>query len=255
MKNLVIAELERMTSRKMNKIFFFASIIVLVLFASWVRFFNVGFYDPNITMEINSLNFAPFVLRDYHLYLMFIFCPFIFTESLCHESVTGCLRLVLTRTYNKREVIVSKFLCCMIVSGLFLLIIFIFATLFGYLFVPKVDYTHFFNIEHSFGGAQALLYNMKFYALEYLVVVALLGISAFVSVILPNTVLAFIGTLGVSIGSLYISDAFEFFISSNKIIFDVLANINTSFFYSVIPITAVSMVLSVIFFSKKDYLY
>lgn len=253
MKNIILCELDRMVKSKKNKYLFIISIVIFILFGLFIKSFNTGFYDQDTTIALNSLNTGPFIIREFHLYLVFVFCPMIFIESFNHENTSGAYRMVLVRGYEKKDYIISKLISCAIVSAIFMATVYIIGTIFGYITMDKVETTKYFNIGGEFNFVGALFYNLKFYALEYIIILAVLGVSAFVSVLANNSAIAYIVSLGLCIGSIYISDAFEFFFGSSKIIFDVLANINNTFISTCIIIIVLTSIGSVFIFNKKDY--
>lgn len=254
MLNIIKSELYRMIKSRKNKVLFILFIIVFVLFGLYIRLFNVGFYSENITTSLNSLNTPPFIMREFHLFLLYVFCPMIFIESFNHENTSGAYRMIMTRGYSKKEYIISKFISCALVTGVFMVIIFALGTLFGYMFMNTVESTSFFNIKGNFNKIDALLYNFKFYTLEYLIVLAFLGISSVISILSKNSVIAYFLSLGVCLASIYVSDGFDFFLGSSKIIFDVLSGANSIFIMNCIIIILVTIGLSIFTFSKKDYL-
>ncbi len=254
MKNIIKSELDRMIKSKKNKWLFIISIGIFILQGFFIKTFNVGFYDPNIITSLNSLNTPPFIIREFHLFLLYVFCPMIFIESFNHENTSGGYRMVLIRGYKKRDYIISKLMCCVMLMAVFMVITYIVGTLFGYLFIDKTNATTYFNMEGSFGVFKAALYNFKFYGLEYLIVLAFLGISSIIGIISKNSVIAYFLSLGICIGSIYISDTFEFFLGSTKVIFDTLANMNNTFILSCIIIMVSTSVISILIFEKRDYL-
>lgn len=254
MKNIILCELDRMVKSKKNKILFVVSTIIFILLGLFIRMFNVGFYDPDTTMALNSLNTAPFIIREFHLYLLFIFCTMIFIESFNHENASGAYRMILVRGYNKKDYIISKLISCAVITGIFTIIIYIVGTLFGYLAMDKVNSTMYFNIEKEFNIIGALIYNFKFYILEYLIILTVLGVSSLVGILSKNSPIAYILVIGICIGSIYISDSFEFFIGSTKPIFDVLSNMNNTFIITCIIIIILTSLTSIFIFDKKDYL-
>ncbi|RDY26833.1 hypothetical protein CHL78_011575 [Romboutsia weinsteinii] len=254
MKNIILCELDRTIKSRKNKVLFAVSIIIFILLGLFIKMFNVGFYDPETTIALNSLNTAPFIIREIHLYLLFVFCPMIFIESFNHENTSGAYRMVLVRGYKKKDYIISKLISCAIITAIFTIIIYIVGTLFGYLVMDKVEVTKYFNINKEYNLIGALFYNLKFYILEYLIMLTVLGISSIIGLLSKNSAIAYILSIGVCVGSIYISDSFEFFLTSTKTIFDVLANMNSTFVITCIIIIVLSSLSSIYIFDKRDYL-
>lgn len=255
MKSLIKSELNRIIRSRKNIVLFILSVALFIGAASYIRIFNVGFYDPKITTELNCLNFAPFILRECHLFLLFVFCLMIFIDSFNNDMTSGVYRLIMIRPYKKRDFILSKIISCAIVTGIFMFLLYVIGTLFGYMFLEKVDYTTFFYIKGNFTPIKALIYNFIFYALEYLIILSALSISLLVSLVTFNSVIAYLVSLALMVGSIYISEAFSFFLTNTISIFDVLSQRNHSFLIVNLLIIIIGVVFSIEFFKKKDYFY
>ena len=70
MKILIQSELSRLVMRRRTIIILILSVLAFLFLAFFNSSFGIGFYDPNQTAKLDALNFAPFVLRDYHFYLV-----------------------------------------------------------------------------------------------------------------------------------------------------------------------------------------
>lgn len=124
------------------------------------------------------------------------------------------------------------------------------------MFSPKAETTRFFFIDKDFSQIGALIYSLKFYLLQYVIVLSVLSISSLLSVIMPNSVLSFLGTITVCIlGFLYFREQLSFFIMNTTSIFDVLANKNNTFILYNALIIVAGIIGSMLIFSKRDYLY
>ncbi|SHE32983.1 hypothetical protein [Clostridium fallax] len=254
MKNLVISEFYRMIHSKKYKILLLIAYIVFILNGFYIRIFNLGFYDPLTTIELNSLNGAPFILREFHLFLFFIFCPIVFSDIFNHEDVSGSYRLIMLRPYKKIDFIISRIITSIIFTGLFVFSIAILGILFGYLFLDKTSSTVFFD-GNNYNLVGAFLYNLKFYGVEFIILLSLLGISSIVGILSPNSVIAYLGSLSLCVGLVYLSQIFRFMAFSSQFIFDVLNNKNTTLIISCTLIAVITLIASVIIFKRKDYLY
>ena len=254
MKNLVLSELKRVFCRKKFLVLILVSMMYLVFSAGLILVCRIGFYDPNTTMEVDRLNFAVHLLRDFHFYFLIVLFPIIFVECFCGEIASGKFRMFITRPYSKTKIILSKVLVGAIVSGIILLGSLIIFTVIGYVILPAVQTTRFFNIDKEFSGIGAFIYSLKFYALEYFILMGLMSIVATLSVLIRNSVVVFMVTIGSIVFTLYISEKFLYFLESNKAIFDVLAGNGSLIIYNTIVII-VGVVITVILFNKRDYLY
>lgn len=254
MKNLVLCELNRLIRRKANIVLFVIALFVLLLSLKYVEFFGIGFYTPKDTVPLNNINFAPFVIREFHAFMVIIAFPTIFIESFNNEFVNSSYRLIMIRPYSKVKFILAKILSSMVIAFIFIMITFTISILYGYIFLPKVEYTNFYNIASDFSAFSAFIYVLKFYLIEYLIIVCVLCISMLISIVMPNSVLAFLGTVLVLIAGRYVNKEVEFLYVSAETIFKVLANLNNSFFVIVITILTFTVCISMISFKKRDYL-
>ncbi|SHH81216.1 hypothetical protein [Caloranaerobacter azorensis] len=256
MKALILSELERIWGRKRTGILFILNIVLIFMICAFVNFYKVGFYGPNAYIKLNSLNFSPFVLREGHIILACIICPIIFIDCLNYEKTSGGFRLYMIRAYDKFEYIVSKWIALSITLFIFVISIFIVSNVFGFTLMPKTEYTELVNVQGEYGLISALLYNIKFYMIEYMILLCILGIASLVSVLVPNAVLAVIATIAVIVGSIYVWDGFSFLLFSTDEIFNALGGINTAqFFISLIGIILITVLSSGVIWKKKGYYF
>ena len=82
MKQLIQSELSRLVMRRRTAIILIISLLAFIFIAFFNSTFGVGFYDPFVTANLDSLNFTPFILRDYHFYLVLILCPLLVVENI-----------------------------------------------------------------------------------------------------------------------------------------------------------------------------
>ncbi|MNJ72299.1 hypothetical protein D3C77_689310 [compost metagenome] len=70
-------------------------------------------------------------------------------------------------------------------------------------------------------------YTLIFYGTAYLVFLAVMGISAILSTLLPNAILAYMATIGVIIGGMYFIAELSFLFSAADDIFKRLGGLHT----------------------------
>lgn len=253
MINLVICELERIFSSKKLRVTFVISIIYVLLSSAFVGFFGLGFYDPNTTVKLTSLNFAPFVTREIHIFLAIVVCPIFFVETFNAEITNSTYRMIMIRPYSKLQMFFSKWLAQSLVFAMFILIIFSITTTFGFVALPKASSTTFFNLLGDYPPAGAILFGFRFYFYEYLVVLAILSINSLVSLLMPNVVLAFLGGAAILFASIYADKKFEFLLFSSKNIFDTLSRIDPTLLFYSLFIIVIGFILSGVIFVKRDF--
>lgn len=255
MKELIISELERYMSRKKTLISIIFLMFINILWGLFMSKSGIGFYDANIITKLDSLNFSQFILRDLHVILLFIICPMIFIDSFNGENAEGAYRMVALRSYSRMKLMISKLISGFIILVGIVLLLFIVNSLFGMIFLPEVTTTKIINHGITLGVAKAIFYNIKFYMLELLILLAAMIICFFISTISFNTIVAFILTDAFFILSLYIIDDFDVFLMNTKYIFDVLKEVNVFKFY-LIPILCIlfGILLSSFVWTKRDYI-
>ena len=138
MKQLIQSELSRLVMRRRTAIILIISLLAFIFIAFFNSTFGVGFYDPFVTANLDSLNFTPFILRDYHFYLVLILCPLLVVETFNRERYSGEYRMVMIRPYSRVQLYVAKILTLAIVMGVFSIILWMMANIFAQLMLPKV---------------------------------------------------------------------------------------------------------------------
>ncbi|WP_315120717.1 hypothetical protein [uncultured Clostridium sp.] len=256
MKRLIRSELERVINRPKTKVSFILLILITVLWGKLMGGWNVGFYDQNNTTTLNSLNFSMFILRDIHLPLMFIILPMLYGDALSEEKATGCYRNIATRPYKRWQFIAAKLISQIIVTFIIISSLFIISSICGNFFVQKVEYTTFMNQEKIFYFKDALIYGIKFYFMEFIIISALLSVMSMVASIIPNAILCILGTIGIFVGGIYVSDNFILFLSSSENIFKILNGVASNNIYIILFSTIViPTIISIFLWVKKDWLF
>ncbi|URZ08726.1 ABC transporter permease [Clostridium felsineum] len=258
MKRLIHSELYRMLHSTKIIAIVVITILIFMLDALFIKMYHFGFYNPKHTVVLNNLNFSPFILRDTDFFIFLIFCPIVFCDSLNYESTSGMYRLIMIRGYSKAKCILSKVASCAIVCFILTILMFIVGVIFGFMFENSVRVTSFFNGQHL-NSTQALLYDFKFYIINYLLILMFLGICAVISVLSPQVVIAYIICCAVwlimsPLANLVVS-SLKLDIFDTKIVFDVLDGRNTIFWLIALCMTLGLFTLSSLIFKKKDYLY
>lgn len=253
MKNLIISELERILLSKKSIITVIILIIFNLLISTFVMLNGAGLYDNVHSVPLNALNFPPFLLRESHLLLIFIVCPIFFVDSFNTEITNSYYRMVMIRPYSKLQMFMSKLISQALTLALIVLIMLGVTTAFGFLTLPVVSNTTYYTSMGTYSLLGAMLFNLKFYFYEYLIVLVVLSVNAFVSVLMPNSVLAFLGCIGLISASVYVSDKFEFLILSCKNIFATIYGLNSSLLLYSSLVIVVGLVASSAIFVKKDF--
>lgn len=257
MKELIISEFLRMRSRKKNKICLLILIIAFLFTIFWdsSAFLGqgIGFYTPDISCKLNSLNYPLFCMKNVIFILFIVVLPILFIDSLSGEYESGAYRLILVKPYTRMEFWFSKLIVQSLFTLMIFIIFFILSIIAGYALFPKVSSTTFYNSSINYTVVSAFLYNLKAVLLMCLVSNAILAISALISSVIPKAVISFIILLSILIGSLYVGHGFDALLMPLEAIVKLLSSGERMKFYvPVISCIVIGLTLSTVIFSKKD---
>lgn len=223
---LMKSEWERMWGRRKTKytLLVFVFLLLFECLFLWRMTGRMSFYDPNHAVHLNSLNTAPFLLRELALYLHFVLIPMLVVDSFNAENTSGALRMVLLRPIAYTRLVMAKWLVlALLLLGLVLSMLMV-GTLFAKLAMPYAETVTFLNTG-TYTAAGAFVFSIRFYSIAYLVLLAVLGVGCFVSTVLPHPVLSYSAIVGFLIGSLYASSSFIFFLSPSDTIFQSIGGV------------------------------
>lgn len=257
MKRLIASEFERIFKSRRTQVLLVFYIAVIISSCAFRLMSPMGSYDGvNYTVALNSLNFSPFVFYEARFELLYIILPILFIGSINYEQSIGAFRMYMIRPYKKHEFIISKWIALTLTTFIFIFMGFIISTVFGYLFMPKVSSVKFYNMQQEFGSVHALLYNIKFFGIQFIISLSVLSIASIVGIIISNSVISILAVIAVMVSlSLYIK-IFEFLNYSTKYGFYVLAGTAPISFYMIlIALLIGGLFISTLLWEKKDYIY
>ncbi|MBE1555369.1 ABC transporter permease [Sporosarcina limicola] len=255
MRSILLSEYERAFKRKKTSIGILVYCFLLTLECVFLYLTGgISFYDANHSVQLNSINTASFFLRELGLFINFILIPMFVVDSFNGEYSSGALRLVLIRPQKR----VSLFLAKWIVQASLILALTVFtwliATIFGQMIMPYVSETNFLNTE-SMNIFEGLIYSIKFYGLSYVIFLCVIGLSSFMSIVMPNPIMAYMGTVACLIGGVYISGQFIYFVIVSDSVFEVLGNANQYGFYSsLLFLFVISHIMSIGIWNRKQWM-
>ncbi|WP_234117501.1 hypothetical protein [Clostridium hydrogenum] len=258
MKNLIGSELYRMLHSTKTIALFIITMLIFAADSMFIQTYHFGFYDPKHSIALNALNFSPFILRDTDYFMFIISCPIMFCDSLNYENTCGAYRLVMMRGYHKSKYILSKIISCAILFFILTIFMFFLGAALGFAYESPIKTTTFFSGQH-FNSLQALIYDFKFYLINYLLILMLLGICSLISVLSPQVIISYIIVCLIwvmlsPLSNLFLS-SFNLDIFDTKTAFDVLDGKNAAFWIIALFMTIGLFALSSSIFKKKDYLY
>lgn len=256
MKILIQSELSRLVMRRRTIIILILSVLAFLFLAFFNSSFGIGFYDPNQTAKLDALNFAPFVLRDYHFYLVLVLCPLLVVESFNRERTSGEYRIVMIRPYSRTQFYSAKIISLAIIMGILMFILWILAMILGGVLLPQTPATSFFNPEVSYTMSEAIFFNFKFYLVEYFMLLAIISVISSISLLLSSPLLSYVASIFLLYGIGFSIVPFEFLVTSTRSIFDLLLGIEAGghVILSLIVILGLGMGSSYVMFKRNDYL-
>lgn len=254
MERILLSEYERTFKRKKTTIGIGLYFVLIALECFFLYLTGgISFYDADHSVQLNSINTAPFLLRELGLFINFILIPMFVIDSFNGEEHSGAFRLVLIRPQQRVKFFLAKWI---VQASLFLALTFMtwfIATIFGQIVMPHVNETTFLNTE-SMNLFEGLLYTIKFYGITYIIFLSVIGISSFMSLVMPNPIMAYMGTIAFLIGGIYVSDQFIYFISVSDAIFNTLGNSNQYGFYvSLLVLFTISHMMNISIWHRKQW--
>lgn len=256
MKRLIACEFERIWRNRRTQLLLAFYILFILLSCVERSFIGRGAYD-GLTYDVpfNTLNFAPFLFYEVRIELLFIILPILYITSISYEQSIGAFRMYVTRPYKKYEFIVSKLISLALTTLIFVYTTFILSTIFGFIFMPKASTVKFYNIEHEFSMIQALLYNISFYFIQFVIALTILALASVIGMLIKNSLISTLIVMAVSMGLGLRTKAFEFIFRTTKYGFYALGNaVNMNFYITLIGVLAVGTFISMVLWEKMDYL-
>ncbi|MBX4159770.1 ABC transporter permease [Priestia megaterium] len=203
MKELLVAEWERLWKRKVAWLTFLLVPVVLLVASSYLKKQNRA-----LTVDLPQYTFAgnfPVLSLAEMLFTVFnaIFLVFI-TLVVTGEYRSGQLRMVMIRSYSFKEIILAKAAVILLFNLLFFITYFCMSYVIGFLLFEHPQTYFVFYHSHAFNIKEALVYNLSFYGYAYLTTIAICCVLFFISVISKTT------TTAVGIGVAFILISFSY---------------------------------------------
>ncbi|OWA36059.1 hypothetical protein B9G55_09360 [Saccharibacillus sp. O16] len=225
--NLIASEVQRVFKRKRTWAAIIVYLIFILLECAFLSMFRTSFYDMNRSVQLDSLNTSPFLLRELAILMNFVIVPMLAADSFGGDVSSGALRLALIRPVSRAKLFLVKWLVLVLLVGGLALATWAIGTIFGLIFMPQVSETTIMGAG-TVGAAGAIGFGLGFYGIAMGVFAALLGIGGLVARLLPNPVLAYIGVLAVAVGGIYVSDSLSFLLAVSDSVFHFLGGIGGS---------------------------
>lgn len=197
-KSLLVYELEKFWSNKIN-ILCFLSIPIIVLLSlkfsletnNSIKPTNVAF-SSNLNFHITSLQEMLFSAFNA---IVIAFCALSFHT----EYRKGHLRMVFTRGITTKKIYITKSLSIIINIFLILLLQFLVSYFAGLIFLPKLHESALFFKDGLYTISDIITFSLKYYLLAYLSLIVYASIVEFISIKLKSIT----GVIGLSLGFLF----------------------------------------------------
>ncbi|WP_044641198.1 ABC transporter permease [Risungbinella massiliensis] len=194
MKQLIRAEWERLWKRRITWIIF--ALIPVGLFAAATYFqkqnevTSVDLAQYAFAGNFPVLGLAEMLFTLFNAILL-VFITLLITE----EYRSGQLRMVMIRTYSFRKILLAKVIVLLLFVLSFFVVYFCLSYSIGFVMFDSPEMYHLFYHDQLVTLQDGLLYNLLFYGVSYLTVVALICVLVFIAVISKTTTTAIGGGL------------------------------------------------------------
>lgn len=197
-KSLLVYELEKFWSNKIN-ILCFLSIPIIVLLSLKFSLETNNSIKPTDVAFSSNLNFHITSLQEM-LFSAFNAIVIVFCALSFHtEYRKGHLRMVFTRGITTKKIYITKSLSLIINIFLILLLQFLVSYFAGLLFLPKLHKSALFFKDGLFTISDIVTFSLKYYLLAYLSLIVYASIVEFISIKLKSIT----GVIGLSLGFLF----------------------------------------------------
>ncbi|CUB14330.1 ABC-2 family transporter protein [Bacillus cereus] len=267
MKSLIHSEWERLLNKKIFTLVFL--IIPVIVFAMANYYSNKNqFLSINDPQYVYVSNFPVLSLIEIFIPFFNMLVMFAVVFSFTEEYRTGQIRLVLLRKYRLVQVFIAKFLVILLYLFLVLLSYYVFSLFIGYFYFEQADSLYVFNFEQPVSVAKSYVYGLKYYILAFVTLICLVTIFIFLSAISYSTTIAVGINFSFLIFSLFISAMLSNtfgegsllkYVSIIAIQFTGIAQAisDTGMLLGILSFLCsyiiISLLLSIFYFSKKDF--
>ncbi|OSB19017.1 ABC transporter permease [Clostridium sporogenes] len=142
----------------------------------------------NLKLSINSAEYTSFGNYSFMMFqemlpTLFNFIAILFVcISITEEYRKGQIRLIMTRGYSFKEIYFAKIASIIAIMFIFFVVYFILSTAIGYFIAPKLYRVKLFYHNSTVSNLKAIFYSLKYYALGFLTILAIISVFALFSV-------------------------------------------------------------------------
>ncbi|SFT00822.1 ABC transporter permease [Marininema halotolerans] len=255
MTELFMSEWERIWARRKTMVSFVIVILLSAMSTFLLQRGGIGFVTADLEVPLHALNFPVFLLKELGFVLSFVLLPMFFVDSFNGEYSSGAYRLVLVRPQSRKRLLLAKWSSMAAVIGIFLTIVFLFSQIAGWILYSAPSSVSFYPGEPSYSIVGAFGYSLLYYLIFFLIYLALLGLTSFISSIMPNAILAFFSIIAVILATLYAPESLHYFLMNGQTTFQVLNGTGLyPFFGSLLTIILLSYGLVYGIWERKDWI-
>lgn len=204
-----LAKIEWMKFWKRKVSWILLALIPLLVFVSAKYILQQNqLFSPDTPQYAVVGNFPVLGLAEMLMTAFNLFIIVIALLMVTEEYRTGALRMVFIRSHSFRKIMFAKFLVLLILLLLYLAIYFLTCYGIGYfLFSNPEVYPQFYH-QRPFTFIEGFFYNLKFYGVAFLTLVAISSVIFFIGILSHTMTSAF----GISVGYLLLCFAYPNFI-------------------------------------------
>ncbi|ANC09028.1 MULTISPECIES: ABC transporter permease [Bacillus] len=202
MRGLFISEFERLWTQKITWLILL--FLPLMVVASVKYYLNWNQHtSPGRPDYVTALNF-PIISISEHLVVSFnIIAIILISTVIAYEVENGQLRMILIRPFSTSQLFVAKLATILTTMFLYLTLFWIFNSIAGYLFFPKVDTLITFIDETKVSIAGAILYNLKYFFACFITMVCIVSVFTLIGALSRSTMI----TLGSGVAFIFFAIA------------------------------------------------
>lgn len=202
------SEFERLWKNKLTLFCFI--LIPLAIIGSSKYYLGNNLKLPITSAEYTSFGNYSFMMFQEMLATLFNFIAILFVcISITEEYRKGQIRLIMTRGYSFKEIYFAKIASIIATMFIFFVVYFILSTAIGYFIAPKLYRVKLFYHNSTVSNLKAIFYSLKYYALGFLTILAIISVFALFSVTFKSSTGTIAACICFLVGSLIFSKVIE----------------------------------------------
>lgn len=202
------SEFERLWKNKLTLFCFM--LIPLAIIGSSKYYLGNNLKLPVTSAEYTSFGNYSFMMFQEMLATLFNFIAILLVcISITEEYRKGEIRLIMIRGYSFKEIYLAKVASIISTIFIFFVVYFLLSTAIGYFIAPKLYRVKLFYHSGTVSNLKAIFYSLKYYALGFLTVLAILSVFTFFSVTFKSSTGTIAACICFLVGSFIFSQVIE----------------------------------------------